>query len=276
MAKVLKIKKKQVRKRANGMIDKYEFELADGEKIESSYREFGGRAEVYLSCQVGCGVGCQFCACSEEWLLRDLSWKEIVAQAEELLKNKKFTSLQISFNGIGEPTNNDRAVIKAIKVLLKKYPQAKVKITSTGANEKVFRKFESLPVSLQLSLHAPTNELREQIIETVMDIKKIVKAARHFAKSKDQKVTVNYLLLKDFNDTFPAIYKLLELLDPKYFRIMLSHLNEVPVRNFPFRDSDKFAVMQEYIASKGFEVTEFDDIGRIANAGCGQLTSSTE
>ncbi len=273
---VLKATNKKIAKRSDGVVEKYEFELKDGEKIESSYRDFMGKAEVYLSCQVGCGVGCQFCACSEEWLLRDLSWKEIVAQAETMLENKKYQSLTLSFNGIGEPTNNERAVSKAIKELLKKYPQAKIKVTTTGANEKVIRKFESLPVSLQLSLHAPNTKLREDIIETVMDIKKIVKAARHFAKRKGQKVTVNYLLLKDFNDSYQVVDEMLGLLDPRYFRIVLSHLNNVAVRDFPYEDSGKFGVMLEYIASRGFEVTEFDDIGKIAGAGCGQLTSSQE
>jgi len=89
-------------------------------------------------------------------------------------------------------------------------------------------------------------------------------------------VTINYLLLNNFNDTFPVIDELLRLLDPKYFRLQLSHLNEVAVRNFPYQDSPKFAILAEYIASRGYEVTEFDDAGKIANAGCGQLTSSVE
>ena len=258
------------------MIEKFEFALPDKEKIESSYRQNQGRAEIYLSCQVGCGVGCQFCACSEEWLIRDLNWKEIVAQAEVMLRDKSYQDLHILFNGIGEPTNNERAVIKAVKFLRKKCPAAKIQITTTGANEKAMRKFALLPVSLQLSLHAPTTALREQIIETVMDIKRILREARRFAKIKEQKVTINYLLLNNFNDTFPVIDELLRLLDPKYFRLQLSHLNEVAVRNFPYQDSPKFAILAEYIASRGYEVTEFDDAGKIANAGCGQLTSSVE
>jgi 23S rRNA (adenine2503-C2)-methyltransferase len=273
---ILKLSNKKSVTDAAGVVEKFEFSLSDGEKIESSYRESRGRAEIYLSCQVGCGVGCQFCACSEEWLIRDLNWKEIVVQAEVMLRDKKYQDLNILFNGIGEPSNNERAVAKAVKVLCKAYPAAKIRITTTGANEKAIRKFATLPVSLQLSLHAPTTRLREEIIETVMDIKKIVKEARRFAKSKGQKVTANYLLLKDFNDAFPIIDELLSLLDSKYFRIQLSHLNEVAVRNFPYRDSPKFAVLAEYIASRGYEVTEFDDAGKIANAGCGQLTSSAE
>lgn len=273
---ILKLANKKSVTNNVGVVVKFEFELRDEEKIETSYRESRGRAEVYLSCQVGCGVGCQFCACSEEWLIRDLNWKEIIAPVELMLVGKKYRDLNFLFNGIGEPTNNERAVIKAVKFLHKEYPAAKIQITTTGANEKALRKFASLPVSLQLSLHAPTTNLREQIIETVMDIKKIVREARRFAKIKEQKVTVNYLLLHNFNDTFPVIDDFLRLLNPKYFRIQLSHLNEVAVRNFPYQDSPKFAVLAEYIASRGYEVTEFDDAGKIANAGCGQLTSSAE
>ena len=70
------------------------------------------------------------------------------------------------------------------------------------------------------------------------------------------------------------IDQLLELLDPRHFRIMFSHLNQVTGRDFPYRESDKFAILKEYVAEKGYEVTEFDDIGKDAGAGCGQLTSS--
>ena len=282
----MEIKQKKRSDLPDGFVEKFVFELDDGEKVEGVYRQQNDRAEVYLSSEVGCGVGCRFCACTEEWLIRDLKSKEIVEQAELMLEGKKYFKLRISFNGIGEPTMNEKAVTKAIKKIAKVYPQATIKVTTTGANAKYIRKWESLPIELQLSLHAPTAELREQIIETVMDPKKIIRTARHFAKVKNhhrrgrgpasgrEKVTVNYLLLKDFNDTFPVIDELLKLVDPKYFRIMLSHLNEVEVENFPYEESTKFDQVKEYVASKGFEVTEYTDAGRIANAGCGQLTSS--
>jgi 23S rRNA (adenine2503-C2)-methyltransferase len=129
-------------------------------------------------------------------------------------------------------------------------------------------------VSLQLSLHAPTTPLREQIIQTLIDVKRVVKATQHWAKIRGEKVTVNYLLLKDFNDSYKAIDQLMKLLDPRFFRIMFSHLNPVTTRDFPYSESAKFAILKEYVAEKGYEVTEFDDIGKQAGAGCGQLSSS--
>lgn len=273
MSKILKILNKKTVELPGGVIEKYTFALSDGQKIESVFRKSAEQAEVYLSSQVGCGVGCSFCACSEEWLIRDLAGKEIVAQLETVLENKRYHRLSILFNGIGEPTDNERAVTQAIKYFLKHYPAAQIRLTTTGLREKVLRRWERWPVSLQLSLHAPTTYLREQIIQTLIDIKKVVKSAQHWAKVRGEKVTVNYLLLKDFNDSYQAIDQLLKLLNPRFFRIMFSHLNEVSPRVFPYRESDKFAIMKEYVAEKGYEVTEFDDIGKKAGAGCGQLTS---
>lgn len=274
MAEILTVQNKKSFDLPGGVIEKYTFVLSDGEKIESVYRKSKEQAEVYLSSQVGCGVGCSFCACSEEWLIRDLTWKEIAAQLETVLSGKKYFQLSILFNGIGEPTDNEAAASKAIKYFLKHYPGALIKVTTTGLREKTLRHWERWPISLQLSLHAPTAYLREQIIQTLIDIKKVVKAARRWAKQRGEKVTVNYLLLKNFNDSYKAIDQLLELLDPRYFRIMFSHLNQVTKRDFPYRESDKFAILKEYVAEKGYEVTEFDDIGKDAGAGCGQLTSS--
>lgn len=274
MAKLLTTKNKQTFNPPGGVVEKYTFKLADGEKIESVYRKFGERAEVYLSSQVGCGVGCLFCACSEEWLIRSLSWKEIIAQLEVVLAGKKYHQLSILFNGIGEPTDNESAVTKAIKFLLKHYPGARIGVTTTGLKEKALKAWEKLPVSLQLSLHAPMGEQREKIIQTLMDIKKVVKAARHWAKARGEKVTVNYLLLKDFNDSYKTIDQLLKLLDPRFFRIMFSHLNAISNKDFPYQESAKFAILEEYVAERGYEVTEFDDVGKQAGAGCGQLSSS--
>ncbi len=274
MAEILTVQNKKSFDLPGGVIEKYTFVLSDGEKIESVYRKSKGQAEVYLSSQVGCGVGCSFCACSEEWLIRDLTWKEVAAQVEAVLENKKYHQLSILFNGIGEPTDNGAAVTKAIKYLLKHYPGAHIKVTTTGLREKVLKSWARLPVSLQLSLHAPTTQSREKIIQTLIDIKRIVKAARQWSKARGEKVTVNYLLLKDFNDSYSAIDQLLKLLDPRFFRIMFSHLNQVANRDFPYLESDRFAILKEYVAEKGYEVTEFDDAGKRAGAGCGQLTSS--
>lgn len=274
MKKQLSIKNKSVTKIDKGSIEKFEFELHDGEKIEATLVNIDNNFQVYICSQVGCGVGCQFCACSQEWLLRDLSWREIVAQVDMILENKTWHKLDLLFKGIGEPTNNGREVVKAIKYFLKKYESAKVIVTTTGADESYIKKFSTLPVSLELSLHAPSDSEREKIIATLMSIKKIVRAARNFAKNRKEKVTVNYLLLKDFNDSFPHMDKLAKLLDPKFFRMAFYHLNEVSLPGFSYKESDKFALMLEYMASKGFEVTEYTDIGRIASAGCGQLTST--
>ncbi|EKD49908.1 MAG: hypothetical protein ACD_63C00014G0004 [uncultured bacterium] len=255
----------------NGFVEKYRFRLKDGEHIESALRVRGKDAELYLSCQVGCGIGCQFCECSVEWLIRDLSWKEIFAQVDKIFGEKCNNSLRITFNGIGEPTNNEKEVTKAISKILKKYPQSNIKITTTGANHKALKKWLKFPISLQLSLHAPTSDLREKIIETIMDVDKIIKAARNFAKAKREKVAVNFLLLKNFNDSYEVIDSLLKKLNPRYFSIIFSKLNPAFGQKFSYEPSEKFDQMSEYVASRGFEVAEFEDIGQEIDAACGQL-----
>jgi len=237
-----------------------------------------------LSTQTGCNMGCVFCSntknCSTQ-KIRSLSYTEIVKQATNALtqvsvKEKATKNVLFSFMGIGEPFLNYENLTKSITLLGEQYPLSRATVSTTGVSPSLIKSFskETFPIQtkLHLSLHAPNDSLRKQLLPCSAKIKPTLKAMELFARRSETTPKLNYLLLNNINDSNEQAEELASLLATKPFCLKLSELNSI---NSLKRSSDeRFKHFEEVLHSNKIETTRFLSDGRIINAGCGQLQAS--
>ncbi len=257
---------------------KFVWTLDSGEVLETVARIKSRSAEFFVSCQIGCGGGCKFCECSREWLVRNLEASEILDQVQSMMtqiQKSKFEirDLVVSFSGTGEYTENDANVIKAMRMLISKYPRVFFVVTSNGSNYRAFDSLKKLPVLLAISLHAPSDRIRGKIIQNNTPIKNIILGAKDFFNSTGRKVVARYIPISKINDRMWHIRKFCKILDPKIFTIELSVLHKVDGINDSFVVSPKITEIASYIRKKGFELSMREATGEQIKAECGQLAS---
>lgn len=257
---------------------KYLWQLHDGKHIESVYIPEESRNTICISSQVGCALGCDFCATARMGFLRNLTPGEIVEQVirVQLDTGQKITN--VVFMGMGEPFLNYPKVIQASKILHDPEGLAiaakKITISSVGIIPRIYQfTVEQHPFSLAISLHAPTQELRRQIMPLAgsFPLDELMESARHYTRQQRQRrITFEYVLLKDVNDN-PAVAKnLLKLLAP-----LRCKLNLIPYNNtgLGFRTPSEERILQfvRVLESAPFAIMLRKNRGEDISAACGQL-----
>lgn len=265
-------------KEGSTQVIKFVWTLDSGEVLETVARIKSRSAEFFVSCQIGCGGGCKFCECSREWLVRNLEASEILDQVQSMMtqiQKSKFEikEVLVSFSGTGEVTENVANVIKAIRILISKYPRIFFVVTSNGSNYKAFDSFKKLPIVLSLSLHASSDRVRNKIIQSNTSLSQIIASGKDFYNSTKRKVIARYIPIKKINDGYWNIYKFCKILDPKVFKVELSVLHKVDGINDAFIVSPKLPAITEYIRKKGFELDIKEATGEQIKAECGQLSN---
>lgn len=276
----------EILKSKDSKTTKYLQKTPDNHIIETSY--FNLEEEVVcISTQIGCVMGCIFCATTKpvdeasinKSFIRNLTALEIIQETSNILlqhrplKNNKPTLL--SYMGMGEPFLNYKNVVQSIRELTKKFPEVhQVTIATTGI---VSEKIKSLAkeefdvrVKVHLSLHAPNNQLRRELMPQSGDIQDALEAVLFFAKNKKEPLKINYILLDGINDSQKNAEELISLIKPhkKHFVVKLMVLNEV-VGNL--KKSRRFNEFREILREAGLSVVEFSGDGLDVNAGCGMM-----
>jgi 23S rRNA (adenine2503-C2)-methyltransferase len=258
---------------------KYLMELEDGQQIESVYLPYPDRVSVCLSTQVGCPAGCTFCATAQGGFARNLTAGEIVGQ---LLKMQAEGSRRIShavYMGMGEPLWNYDAVIKSLKLFGKEVGMSLRNLTvSTVGVVPGIRALakEDLPVTLALSLHAPDDALRAQLIPTARKwkLEEILDACAEYAKKSGRNLTFEYLLLGGVNDSPEQARALADLLQQKH---LPGNVNLIPFNYVEtpegFRRPTRESVtrFREELERAGRVATQRMTRGHAIAAACGQL-----
>lgn len=257
---------------------KFLFEMADGQRVEAVVIEEGKRLTACLSSQVGCAVGCSFCATGLSGLLRNLSADEIVGQLLVLQEQRGTEITNVVMMGMGEPLANYAHVMKALRIM--NHPQAlrmgarRFTISTAGVLPGIRRLMhENLQVNLAVSLHAPDNKLRSRLVplNRSYPIASLIDTCREYAKHTGRRVTFEYVLLQDVNDSASQARALGELLAG-----LLCHVNLIPVNPVPEtgyrqpspRVTEEFA---RIVASHGVRVSVRKEKGAGIDAACGQL-----
>ncbi len=256
--------------------------VKDGSKIESVLMKHeDGRRTVCVSSQVGCSVGCKFCATGQQGFKRNLTSGEIIEQVlffARLLKKTKEKVTNVVFMGMGEPFLNYDNVIGAIKILNDKngfnLGSRHFSISTAGIVEGIEKlSEEKLQVNLAISLHAPNNELRSKLmpINKIYPIEKILAAVDDYIKKTNRKVMFEYLMINGVNDSEEEAEELVKILKKPLYFINLISFNPVGHSDFKPSPGWKIKKFKEVLEKNDIPVTQRYRFGREIKAACGQL-----
>ncbi len=249
-------------------------QLEDGLQIETVLMIHNdNRATVCVSTQVGCALGCLFCATGTMGLKRNLNYYEICEQV--LLFKRMRTITNIVFMGMGEPFLNYDNTIKAIELLNNSngfnIGSRKISVSTSGIIPGI-EKFmnEDLQVNLSISLHAPNNKLRSEImpINKKYPLKELMNMVDKYIQKTNRKVMLEYLMIKDVNDSLECAEELYQLIKgrPLY---MVNLIKYNPTGRY--KGSDKIKQFKDYLEKKGIFITQRYEFGKDIKGACGQL-----
>ncbi len=269
--------------------------LHDGALLESVLMRYPGRSTLCISSQAGCGMACPFCATGQGGLTRNLSRGEIAAQLlkmNQTLRNQSADGApsrisNIVFMGMGEPLANYNSVLAAIRSFVAPPPTGfgmsarGITVSTVGLVSQIHRLAgEGLPVTLAVSLHAATDELRNELvpINTRWPLHDVVDAAWEYAKTTKRRVSIEYAMMRDINDSVDQARRLAALLrrrgDWGWFHVNLIPLNPTPGSKWTAsRKRDEKAFIAT-LSEQGVPVTLRDTRGQEIDGACGQLAAS--
>ena len=255
---------------------KYLLRLGDGETIESVLLPYSERVSVCASTQVGCPAGCAFCATGQTGFVRDLTAGEIVDQILTLQEMGGQRVTHVVFMGMGEPLLNFDNVIKALHLLNDEVGigMRRMTVSTVGIVPGISKLKElDLQITLAISLHAPDDSLRRQLIPLAAryPLDQLMRTCRDYADTTKRRITFEYLLLAGVNDSPEQAEALTKLLRHTLCNVNLIPFNEV--EGMPYKRPDRAAIQafRAVIEEAGIEVTQRMERGRSISAACGQL-----
>jgi 23S rRNA (adenine2503-C2)-methyltransferase len=265
--------------------DKLLLACRDGRRIECVLMAEEDRRTVCISTQVGCGMGCVFCASGLKGVERNLTWGEIVEQVVRLRNllpaEERLTNLVVM--GMGESLANLDNLIAALDRICSDsglgMGQRRVTISTVGLPDKM-RKLASLDRSynLAVSLHAPTKALRDELvpINAKVGLEEVVNAADEYFRSSGRRVTFEYVMLRGINDGAMHAESLADLLHARKAHINLIPYN--PVAGLPYERPSSVTVrrFEGVLKVRGIKVSVRKTKGREIDAACGQLRRSSD
>ncbi|HZA03799.1 MAG TPA: 23S rRNA (adenine(2503)-C(2))-methyltransferase RlmN [Propionibacteriaceae bacterium] len=268
--------------------------LHDGALVESVLMRYPDRATMCVSSQAGCGMACPFCATGQGGLQRNMSTAEIVEQVMDgerklsrgLVPGGRGRVSNVVFMGMGEPLANYKAVVGAVRQLVTPTPDGLgmsargITVSTVGLVPRMQQlATEGLPVTLALSLHAPDDELRDELvpINTRWNVDEVVDAAWGYAKATKRRVSIEYILIRDVNDQAFRADLLAKVLRRRgnwgWVHVNLIPMNPTPGSRWTAsrrQDENEFVRRLE---AKGVPVTVRDTRGREIDGACGQLAA---
>ena len=272
---------------ADGTI-KFLFKLQDENLIETVLMRQKYGLSVCVTTQVGCNIGCSFCASGLLAKSRDLSSGEIVEQIMNVQlhldkKGQGETVSHVVVMGIGEPFDNFENLLDFIKVIKDDKGLAiaarRITVSTSGLADKLYEFTDTkLQVNLAVSLHAPNNELRTRImkINRAIPIEKLMKAMEYYIEKTNRRITIEYILLRDVNDHKQEAEQLAELLRPLGQQVYVNLIPYNPVdEHSQYQRSEQESVLSFYDTLKkgGVNCKIRQEHGTDIDAACGQLRS---
>lgn len=257
---------------------KYLFDVLDSNAIETVLMQYHHGRTICVSSQIGCKMGCKFCASTGIAFVRSLSAGEIV---EQILAVEQDTGERISnivFMGIGEPLDNYENVIKAIHII--NHPKGlnigarHISISTSGLVPKIYDLAkENIPCTLSISLHATSNEKRDSMmpVNKTYKIEELIKACKDYIVQTNRRISFEYALAKDNNDNLEDAKELVKLL-----KGMLCHVNLIPINKiengvYTKSTNENIIKFRDYLNEHGIVATIRRELGSDIDAACGQL-----
>ena len=257
---------------------KYLFDILDGNAIETVLMEYHHGKSICVSTQVGCKMGCKFCASTGIKFARDLTSGEIVEQILAVEKDENIKISNVVFMGIGEPLDNFENVVNAIGILNNQkglnIGARHISISTSGIVPKIYELADkNLQCTLSISLHSTNNEKRSEMmpINKKYNIEELIKACRYYIDKTNRRISFEYALAKDNNDNLEDAKELVQLLKGILCHVNLIPINKIENGKYTKSTNENIIKFRDYLNSKGIVATIRRELGSDIDAACGQL-----
>lgn len=257
---------------------KYLFALEDENIIESVMMRYTHGNSVCISSQVGCRMGCKFCASTIDGLVRNLTASEMLDQVYRIQKLLGERISNIVVMGSGEPMDNYENLVQFVRMISDEnglhISQRNITVSTCGIVPKMRQLAdEGLQITLALSLHAPNDKIRKELmpIANRYTIKEILKACRYYFEKTGRRVTFEYSLVQGVNDNEKEARRLISLLSSMHGHVNLIPVNPIKERNFLQSTPKSILAFKNLLEKSGINVTIRREMGRDIDGACGQL-----
>ncbi len=260
---------------------KYLFTLSDGEYVESVVMKYKYGYSICISTQVGCKMGCTFCASAIGGFVRQLSAGEMLSEIYTAQRDLGVKINHLVLMGTGEPLDNYDNVMRMLSLITDEKGQnmsmRHISLSTCGIVPKIYDLADKkLGLTLSVSLHAPNNQIRTKSmpINNKYDINELLKACKYYADTTGRRISFEYAMIRDVNDSDECALELAKKLNG-----MLAHVNLIPVNNVRETDYRKSTIERQkkfiqILSSRGITATVRRTLGSDINASCGQLRAS--
>ena len=258
---------------------KYVYELYDGEYIESVLMKYEHGYTVCISTQVGCRMGCSFCASGIDGLFRNLTPSEMIAQITKAQHDNNIRISNVVMMGMGEPLDNTDQVLKALRLItdtkLLAWSPRRITLSTVGVKGNLKRFLDESECHLAISLHAPTPQLRSELMpaERIYSITDIVEVLKGYDFTGQRRLSFEYILFDGVNDTMADARKLVRLLDGLQCRINLIRFHAIPDSELDGVPMERMVVFRDYLTRHGLFTTIRASRGEDIYAACGMLST---
>lgn len=255
---------------------KYLFKLSDGLFVEGVLMKYKHGYSMCISSQVGCKMGCNFCASTLLGFERNLTAGEMLGQIIKAQKDNNIRISNIVLMGIGEPLDNFDNVLRFLELVGDKdglsIGQRHISLSTCGKVDGIYKLLEyNLQITLSVSLHAPFDQMRSDMmpINKKYNIEKLLTACKDYINKTHRRISFEYSLIEGLNDTAECANKLAQLLKGMLCHVNLIPINEVKERNY--KKSTNVYNFQKLLTDKGINATVRRTLGSDIDASCGQL-----
>ncbi|MBR3163205.1 MAG: 23S rRNA (adenine(2503)-C(2))-methyltransferase RlmN [Clostridia bacterium] len=257
---------------------KYLFDVLDGNAIESVLMKYHHGYSVCVSTQIGCKMGCKFCASTGIQFIRNLSSGEIVEQILAIERDENIQVSNVVFMGIGEPLDNYDNVVNAIRII--NNPKGinigarHISVSTSGLVPQIYKLAEeNIQCTLSISLHATTDEKRSSMmpINNKYNIEELLKSCKDYTDKTNRRISFEYALAKGNNDNLQDAKALANLLHGMLCHVNLIPINEIENGKYKQSSNESIIKFRDYLNSRGIVATIRRELGSDIDAACGQL-----
>lgn len=272
---IYNILKKQVA--TDGTI-KYLFDVLDGNSIETVLMKYHHGYSLCVSSQIGCKMGCKFCASTGLSFVRNLSSGEIVEQLLAVERDENIKLSNVVFMGIGEPLDNYDNVVNAIRII--NNPKGinigarHISVSTSGLVPNIYRLAkENIQCTLSISLHATTDEKRSSMmpVNNRYNIKELLQACNDYIATTNRRISFEYALTKGNNDNLEDADRLVKLLKGMLCHVNLIQINKIENGKYDKSSNENIIRFRDYLNNHGIVATIRRELGADIDAACGQL-----
>lgn len=260
---------------------KHLFLLKDGNVIESVVMKYKHGNSICVSTQIGCKMGCKFCASTIGGIVRNLTSGEILGQIIKAQSELKERISNVVLMGSGEPLDNFENVLKFIYDVNSEHGlnigQRHITLSTCGIVPKIKKLADlNLQITLAISLHAPSDEIRKQTmpIANAYTVKELLEACDYYIEKTNRRITFEYALVKGFNDTKENAEELSKILKGMLCHVNLIPINEINESTLKKSNMEEINKFKDILMKNGIETTIRREMGLDINAACGQLRRS--